>query len=57
MNRTTIELLEQALGIRTEDSRKRDLSGLAGRWNAAEQRAFERSMRIFDRIDAEVWPQ
>ena len=55
LNRATIELLEQALGIRATDARKRDLSRFAGQWDRAECRAFERNTIAFERIDAEVW--
>ncbi len=55
LNRAAIELLEQALGIRATDARKRDLSRFAGQWNREECRAFERATRVFEQIDAEVW--
>ncbi|MEI8243269.1 MAG: hypothetical protein WCI17_08390 [bacterium] len=55
LNRAAIELLEQALGIRATDARKRDLSSFAGQWNREECRIFERNTRIFEKIDAEVW--
>lgn len=57
LNRAAIELLEQALGIRATDGKKRDLSLFAGQWDRDECRTFERNMRVFDRIDAEVWPK
>ncbi|MEI6972921.1 MAG: hypothetical protein WCL44_15565 [bacterium] len=55
LNRAAIELLEQALGIRTADAKKRDLSRFAGQWSREECRAFERNIKLFDRIDPEVW--
>ena len=55
LNRAAIELLEQALGIKAADARKRDLSGFAGQWDREECREFERNTRMFKRIDAEVW--
>jgi hypothetical protein len=57
LNRAAIELLEQALGIRAMDAKKRDLSPFAGQWDREERRTFERNMRVFERIDAEVWPK
>ncbi len=57
LNRTAIELLEAALGIRDTDSKRRDLSRLAGQWDAEERRRFEENTRIFEQIDAEVWPK
>jgi len=55
INRTTIELLEEALGVKASEGQKRDLSMLAGKWNEAEYREFERHTAIFEKIDAEVW--
>ncbi len=55
LNRTTIELLEEALGIKASDGKKRDLSMLAGKWQKAEFREFERHTAMFEMIDAEVW--
>lgn len=55
LNRTAIELLEEALGVKTHGGKKRDLSMLAGQWQEAEYREFERHTAMFDKIDAEVW--
>lgn len=55
LNRAAIDLLEQALGIRATDARKRDLSRFAGQWTREECRAFERNTKVFEKIDAEVW--
>jgi hypothetical protein len=55
LNRTTIQLLEEALGIGDAVVKRRDLSHLAGQWDAQECRRFERNMGVFERIDAEVW--
>jgi len=55
LNRAAIDLLEEALGIRSKEAKKRDLSHLAGQWDRDECRLFERNTRVFDRIDAEVW--
>ena len=57
LNRAAIALLEQALGIRAADARKRDLSRFAGQWDREECRTFERNTKVFERIDAEVWPK
>jgi hypothetical protein len=57
LNRTAVELLEQALGIRAKDARKRDLSRFVGQWDREECQAFERNTRVFEQIDAEVWPK
>ena len=55
LNRAAIELLEQALGIRDMDAKKRDLSRLAGQWTREECQAFKRNTSPFEQIDAEVW--
>jgi len=55
INRTTIELLEEALGITASDGKKRDLSMLAGTWQEAEYQEFAGSTALFEEIDAEVW--
>jgi len=57
LNRATIELLEQALGIRATDAKKRDLSRFAGQWDREACRTFERNTRVFERIEAEAWPK
>ncbi len=55
LNRATIDLLEQALGIRAMDAKKRDLSRFAGQWDREECQAFERNTQVFERIDDKVW--
>ncbi len=57
INRTTLELLEQALGIRPTEVRKRNLARFAGQWSPEESRTFEKNVRIFEKIDADVWPK
>ncbi|MEI6148065.1 MAG: Arc family DNA-binding protein [bacterium] len=57
MNRAAIELLEEALGIRAQNAKKRDLSRFAGQWDTEECRTFERNTRVFEQIDSEVWPK
>jgi plasmid stability protein len=55
LNRAAIELLEQALGLRATDARKRDLSRFAGQWSREDCRAFQRNTKVFEKIDPEVW--
>lgn len=55
LNRAAIDLLEEALGIQSKATKKRDLSHLAGQWDRDECQTFERNTRVFERIDAEVW--
>jgi plasmid stability protein len=55
INRTAIELLEEALGVKASAGKKRDLSALAGTWQKAECKEFERNTAIFGKIDKELW--
>jgi len=55
MNQTAIELLEEALGVRASEGRKRDLSTFSGAWQEEEYREFERHTSQFENVDAEVW--
>ncbi len=55
MNQTAIELLEQALGVRASEGKKRDLSPFAGAWQEEEYREFEHHASQFGNVDAEVW--
>ncbi len=55
INRTAVDLLAQALGMSVRQSNKRDLSGFAGKWSPAECQAFEKNMKQFGQIDADVW--
>ena len=58
LNRTAIELIEQAKGVRSAGNRKRrDLSRFAGNWSAEEAAAFDRAMVLFEQVDPEVWDQ
>ena len=57
MNRTAIELLEEALELRFPAGKKRDLSVLAGAWEQDEHMAFESNTALFGKIDEELWPQ
>lgn len=55
INRTAIELLEEALGIKPSDGKKRNLSMLAGRWNETDYKEFQSHTAKFDRIDEDIW--
>ena len=55
INRTAVDLLQQALGVGNGQSKKRDLSGFSGKWSAEECRTFEKNMTPFGQIDAETW--
>ena len=55
LNKTAIELMMEALGLKKEPERKRDLSQLAGSWSQEEADAFDRNVQIFEQVDEEMW--
>jgi hypothetical protein len=55
INKTIIRLLHRALGLTPGEDKKRDLSEIAGSWSAGEVREFEENLRIFEKIDEEIW--
>ncbi|MBM4142465.1 MAG: hypothetical protein FJ225_02560 [Lentisphaerae bacterium] len=57
INRAAIGLLEEALGIRPRNVKRRDLSRFSGQWSREECRTFERNVRVFEQLDPEVWPK
>ncbi len=63
LNRTTLDVLRQGLGLRgaavAAGSRPvpyTDLDHLAGTWSAEEAQAFDRALDDIRRIDRELWP-
>ena len=54
LNQTVIHLLETATGGKPE-ARRRDLSGIASKWDADEADAFDRATAPFESVDEEVW--
>jgi hypothetical protein len=55
LNRATLELIEEALGVRPAEQKRRDLAPFAGEWSREEREAFDRSLAVFERIDEETW--
>ena len=55
LNKSVIHLLKQAVGLDRPERKKRDLSAFAGTWTEAEAAEFDRSVRIFDTIDEDLW--
>ncbi|MCW8800572.1 MAG: hypothetical protein OQK71_06575 [Desulfobacter sp.] len=55
INKTIIELLEKALGVSRDSSKKRNLSQLAGTWSDRESEEFKKNTAQFDKIDWEIW--
>lgn len=55
LNRTVIELLAQAVGLRTVRERSNGLRRLAGTWTQEEFDEFERAVEVTEQIDEELW--
>ena len=55
LNQTIVQLLEAVTGGRTLNQPRRDLSGIAARWNASDADAFARATAVFESVDQEVW--
>ena len=55
LNRLSVELLSQALGVDQPVPQKRDLSGLSGFWKQKEYEEFQENTKCFDSIDPEIW--
>jgi plasmid stability protein len=55
LNKSVIRLLKQAVGLDRPEKKKRDLSTLAGKWEAGEAEEFERNVRVFETIDEDLW--
>lgn len=58
LNRAVLDLLEEAITGRAAAKRRaeyHDLDELAGRWSAAEARAFDAALAEQRSVDAELW--
>lgn len=55
MNRAMIDLMEEALGVKSPEKKKRDISSLVGQWTDQECEAFDRNTEVFERLDEENW--
>ena len=55
LNQTVIELLSQGLGV--WQPRRNGLACLAGTWSEAEFQEFTESVRQFEQIDTELFPE
>ncbi len=54
-NKVIKKLLRKALGLTEGNGPKRDLSGIFGAWSEEEAKTFEKSTKIFEEIDKELW--
>lgn len=54
-NKVIKQLLRKALGLKPNESPKRDLSGIFGVWTDQEENTFNESIEPFNEIDNELW--
>jgi plasmid stability protein len=59
LNKAIISLLEQAVGTKAPEKKKRilytDLDHLAGLWSREEAAEFDKNLKIQRKVDAELW--
>ncbi len=55
LNRVVTELVEEALGISASQSKRRNLSDLAGTWSEADADSFDAVIESMRAIDTEIW--
>jgi len=55
MNRTVLDLLEQALGVGNTRRRSNGLAALAGTWSEEEFERFEEAIAAHEQVDEELW--
>ena len=55
LNRVSIELLSQALGMNQSTTKRRDLSEFCGMWSKDAVKEFEQNTKRVDAIDPEIW--
>lgn len=55
LNRTVLDLLAQALGLRSTRRRSNGLGRFSGTWTQDEFEEFERAVEEFERVDEELW--
>ena len=55
LNRTVLDLLEQALGVGATRRRSNGLAALAGTWSEEELERFEDAIAAHEQIDEELW--
>lgn len=57
-NKVVKKLLRKALELETETPEKprRDLSAFFGVWTKEEATAIEQSLKVFDKVDEDLWP-
>lgn len=55
LEQTVIELLRQALKVRTTYEKSNGLARLAGTWTEEEYREFESAIAVTEQLDEELW--
>ena len=54
-NKVIKRLLRKSLGMLETQEQKADFSEFSGLWSEEEAREFEKTIKIFDQIDEELW--
>ena len=49
------QFVQKKLGSIHANKKRRDLTDLAGKWDEAEADEFEKNVKIFEKIDSDVW--
>jgi hypothetical protein len=55
LNRTVLNLMQEALGVSAGRSRSNGLHRLAGCWSEDEFRDFEQAIAPFSEVDEDLW--
>jgi hypothetical protein len=55
LNKMIISLLKKALGLPDGYTKKRSASHLAGTWNSKQANQLTHHLKIFEKIDKDVW--
>ena len=55
LNRTVLDVLEQALGVTIAGRRSNGLAELAGTWSEEEYDRFEEAIAVTEQVDEELW--
>ena len=55
LNRTVLNLMQEALGVSTGGSRSNGLRRLAGCWSEDEFMEFEQAIAPFSEVDEDLW--
>ena len=55
VNALVLKLIDQSLGLSREKFIHHDLDYLAGSWSSEEEKIFRKNIKLFEKIDKEMW--